>query len=353
MKRAGRLWSQVLAFENLLWAYRKARKGKRQRDEVARFSLNLEYELLQLQTELSQFTYRPSPYRQFNIYERKPRLIAAAPFRDRVVHHAVMNIVEPLLDKSFIADSYACRKHKGVHKAVDRYQQWAKRYAYALKLDIASYFPSIDHAILREQIHHHLKDKYVLWLLDVLLEHAPTQTGAVPIYFAGDDLFTPSTRRIGLPIGNLTSQILANLYLNQLDHFIKEKLRAPAYLRYVDDLILLGDNNRQLWTWKNAIEQELHALRLRIHPSKVNLYRTWLGVDVLGYRVFPHYRLLRNDNGFRFRRKLQGFAEAYKHSTLLWQDFNPSVQSWLGHAQHANTYGLRDRIFSEVSFQRE
>ena len=127
----------------------------------------------------------------------------------------------------------------------------------------------------------------------------------------------------------------------------------PAYLRYVDDLILLGDDNRQLWGWKNAIEQELHALRLRIHPSKVNLYRTWLGVDVLGYRVFPHYRLLRNDNGFRFRRKLKRFAEAYKYSILSWQDFNPNVQSWLGHAQHANTLGLRNQIFSEVSFQRE
>lgn len=173
MKRFGHLWPQVISFENLLLAFRKARKGKRARADVAQFDLNLEKELLRLQAELKARTYRPGAYRLFTIYERKPRQIAAAPFRDRVVHHALLNAVEPLLDARFIFDSYACRPGKGVHRAVRRYQTWAKRYAYALKLDVARYFPNIDHAILKGQLRRHLKDPDVLWLFDVILDHSP------------------------------------------------------------------------------------------------------------------------------------------------------------------------------------
>ncbi len=353
MKRHGRLWPQLISFENLLLAYQKARKGKRQRHEVTHFSLNLERELFQLQDDLTTHTYRPGDYRQFTLYERKPRLISAAPFRDRVVHHALMNVVEPLLDKSFIDDSYACRKNKGVHRAVGRYQTWAKRYSYVLKLDIARYFPSIDQTILKRQICHQIKDKYVLELFDVILDHAPPQVSTYPVYFPEDDLLTPIGRRVGLPIGNLTSQVLANLYLNGLDHFIKEQLRVPAYLRYVDDLILLGDDHQQLWGWASAIANELAKLRLRLHPAKVNLFHTWYGVDVLGYQVFPNFRLLRNDNGYRFARKLRRYALSYKAGRLDWDDFNAGVQSWIGHSGHADTYGLRTYLFSGVSFQRE
>jgi retron-type reverse transcriptase len=152
MKRLGGVWSKVVSFENLLTAYRKARRGKAQRLEVARFGLALERELLALQRELQTAEYRPGPYHLFTIYERKPRVIAAAPFRDRVVHHAVMNVIEPLLDRTFIHDSYACRIGKGTHAAVDRYQTWARRYPYVLKMDVAQYFPSIDHDILREKV---------------------------------------------------------------------------------------------------------------------------------------------------------------------------------------------------------
>lgn len=235
MKRLGHLWDSIVTFDNLLLAYRKARRGKRSRDEVALFALNLEKELFQIQEALVNQTYQPGTYRLFILYERKPRQISAAPFRDRVVHHALMNIVEPLLDKRFIADSYACRQGKGVHLAVARYQQWANRYAYALKLDVARYFPSIDHTILKAQIAHHLKDPQVLWLFDTILDHSPLFPPAPLIYFPGDDLFTPVERRKGIPIGNLTSQFLANLYLDGLDHFIKQELQVDAYLRYVDD----------------------------------------------------------------------------------------------------------------------
>jgi len=353
MRRFSHLWSQVVTFENLLLAYNKARKGKRSRDEVAYFMMNYEYELLDLQKELVTGQYKPRAYRQFIIYERKPRTISAASFRDRVVHHAIMNIVEPLLDRSFIFDSYACRKNKGVHAAVDRYQRWSEKYYYALKLDIASYFPSIDHQILKQQLQHKIKDKKVLWLLNRILAFAPQTGSKRVVYFSGDDLLTPLERRIGLPIGNLTSQFFANLYLNELDHFIKEKLKVSAYLRYVDDMVLLSNNKLELHDWHKKIAKRLEKVRLKIHPRKANVFTVRSGVDVLGYNVFPDYRLLRNDNGHRFSRKLRKFSKCYAKGTMDWEDFNPSVQSWIGHASQADTEGLRKAIFNKVAFRRE
>ena len=352
MKRSGNLWPRILSFENLLLTFRKARKGKRRRPDVARFDLELENELLALQSELADRRYRPGAYRIFTIYERKPRQIAAAPFRDRVVHHALLNLVEPVLDRRFIYDSYACRPCKGVHRAVDRYQAWARRYAYALKLDVARYFPSIDHELLKAQLRRHLKDPAALWLFDLIIDRSPPFPDEPMAYFPGDDLFTPLARRTGIPIGNLTSQFLANLYLNGLDHFVKQELRAPAYLRYVDDMLLLSDSKAELHAWRRAIEERLQALRLRIHPRKANVFRVCDGVDVLGYRVFPGYRLLRNDNGHRFARRLRGFAAAYRRGTMDWQDFDPSVRSWIGHAGQADTLGLLTKLFAATVFTR-
>jgi RNA-directed DNA polymerase len=230
MKRLGDTWERIVSFENLLAAYRKARRGKAHRPPVAEFSLRLESELLELKRALEEGTYRPGQYRLFTVYERKPRLIAAAPFRDRVVHHAVMNVIEPPLDRTFIPDSYACRLGKGVHKAVDRYQAWARRYCYVLKMDIERYFPSIDHAILKEKLYRRIKDRPTLALLERIIDGAPH--GPISLeYFPSDDLLAPLERRTGIPIGNLTSQFFANLYLDDLDHYIKQTLGCRAYLR--------------------------------------------------------------------------------------------------------------------------
>ncbi len=353
MKRFGNLWPGLVSFDNLLLAWRKAGRGKRRRDEVARFGVELERELFSLQEELVEGSYLPGAYRQFWIYERKPRLISAAPFRDRVVHHAVMNLIEPLLDSRFIYDCYACRKDKGVHRAVRRYQVWSKRYVYTLKMDVSQYFPSIDHQILKSQLQRHIKDKKMLCLLDKIIDFAPQPGSGISVYFPGDDLFTPLERCKSLPIGNLTSQFFANLYLNQLDHFIKEQLKVKAYLRYVDDLFLLANSKAQLWEWKEQIKGHLTRLRLRAHPRKINIFKSRLGVDVLGYRIFPCYALLRNDNGHRFARRLQVYARRYASGEANWDDFNPSVQSWIGHAGQADTHGLRKAILSGVYFTRE
>ena len=344
MHRIGHIWEQVVSLDNLYTAYCKARKGKRRRPDVARFSLDLQQELIT-------GVYTPGAYRQFTVYERKPRLISVAPFRDRVVHHAVMHVLEPLLDPRFIPDTYACRKGKGVHRAVERYQQFAREYAYVLKLDIRRYFPSIDRTILTQQLARRIKDKAVLNLLCKIIDNGP-ETGGPVQFFPGDDLVSVSERRRGLPIGNLTSQCFANLYLDDFDHWLKETMRVKGYLRYVDDLYLLGNDKQRLWALRDTIDGKLQALRLTPHADKTQVYRTTERVDVLGYKVSRYRRWLRNDNGFRFRRRLTYMGRLYQTGDMDWSALNASVQSWIGHACHAETAGLREAIFEKVSFSK-
>jgi retron-type reverse transcriptase len=361
MKRIGNLWPQLVSFENLLLAYRKARRGKQHRDAVAAFSLKLEPELLRLQAELQSGGYRPGEYRCFTIYERKPRAIAAAPFRDRVVHHAILNVLEPPLDRSFISDSYACRKGRGAHAAVKRYQHWAQRNACALKMDIAKYFLSVDHGLLTEKLRSRIKDRRLLELLDVVIDGAPDSGSGVgahapnpdpPQYFAGDDLLTPLERPRGIPIGNLTSQFFANLYLDDFDHYIKETLRVPAYLRYVDDAVILDNDKGRLADLRELVRERLASDRLKLHPRKAHVAPVRVGLNLLGYVVYPHACSLRNDNGFRFRRKLHNFARRWAAGRVQWGEINSSVQSWIGHVRHAETAALRKAIFAGVTFAR-
>ncbi|RLL48976.1 RNA-dependent DNA polymerase [Mariprofundus sp. EBB-1] len=353
MKRVGALWPEITSFANLYQGYCKARKGKRDRPQVADFSLNLEVELFALQQSLMDGSYLPGDYRQFMIRDRKPRVISAAPFRDRVVHHALMNVLEPIFDRSFIYDSYACRKGKGGHRAVDRYQAYAQNYLYVLKLDIRRYFPSIDHHILKSQLATNIKDKQVLRLLDLIVDGSP-EVKPEPCYFSGDGLFSQHARRHGIPIGNLTSQIFANLYLNNFDHWLKEKMRVKAYIRYVDDMLLLGNDKAEIWALRDAIEMKLAELRLQIHPTKAHIFRTDEKVDVLGYKVSRTRRWLRNDNGFRYARKMRAMADAYGEGRMNFVEITASVHSWIGHAKHGETEGLRNAIFSSIIFkQRE
>ncbi|MCG7928358.1 MAG: reverse transcriptase/maturase family protein [Candidatus Thiodiazotropha taylori] len=351
MKRLSGIWSQIIDFENLFCAWRKAQRGKKHSPEVSRFALNMEAELIDLQRDLKNGHYTPGEYRLFTIYERKARQIAAAPLRDRIVHHAIMNLLEPPLDRAFIYDSYACRKGKGVHRAVRRYQHWARRYAYALKMDVAQYFPSIDHQKLKEKLRQRIKERPVIKLLDTIIDTSPHYRHS-PVYFKGDDLLTPLERQIGIPIGNLTSQFFANLYLDDLDHTIKQQLGVRAYLRYVDDMVVLDNSKSRLAEIRLAVREHLASDRLLLHPRKAHVHQTQRGLDLLGYLVFPTRRRLRNDNGFRFARKLQRYAKGYSEGRLVWSDFNPAVQSWIGHACHADTGGLRKHLFGRTIFCR-
>jgi hypothetical protein len=352
VKRIGGIWERVTSFENLLAAYRQARKGKRGRPDVAAFGLALETELLRLQAELITERYRPGGYRQFTVYERKPRRIAAAPFRDRVVHHAVMNLIEPPIDRRFIFHSYACRLGKGAHRAVRCYQRWARRYPYVLKLDIAAYFPSIDRQRLAGKLRHFIKDAPVLRLLDRIIATGPAPK-APPPRFAGDDLLTPLEHPTAIPIGNLTSQFFANLYLDAFDHWMQERTDARAYLRYVDDMVVLGDDKAKLGTLREAVRARLADERLCLHPRKAEIYRTRDGLDLLGYRVFPDFVRLRDENGHRFARRLRGLAGAYARYRIDWEQVGPSVQSWIGHAKQADTAGLRRELLKAAVFRRD
>ena len=220
-------------------------------------------------------------------------------------------------------------------------------------MDIARYFPSIDLGLLKEKLRRYIKDRNVLGLLDRIIDFSPPSPDDAPlVYFPGDDLFTPLERRVGIPIGNLTSQFLANLYLDEFDHFVKENLQAKAYLRYVDDMVILDDDKVRLAELRSRAGERLSRDRLRLHPHKAHIVPVRFGLDLLGYRVFPESRRLRNDNGWRFVRKLRGFAEGYAQGRLDWEDFDPAVQSWIGHAGHADTSGLRKSIFSRIVFIR-
>ena len=351
MKRLDGLWSRLISFENLLFAFGKARRGKGGRREVQEFHLNVEPELFQLQRELAAGTYQPGAYRLFTIYDRKPRVIAAAPFRDRVVHHALMNVIELSLDRQFIVDSYACRREKGVHAAVDRYQQWACTYRYVLKMDIKRYFPSMDHQLLKAKLEKRIQDERVLLLLACLIDGAPT--GADDIrYFPGDTLFTPIERRTGIPIGNLTSQFFANLFLDDVDHYMKQTLHVRPYLRYVDDMVVLDHEKSRLVDIRAAVRERLAADRLWLHPHKAHITRTVDGLNVFGYLVSPRRRRLRNDNGYRFARHLRRMMQRVSEGRMAWDMAQSSIHSWIGHAQHAETDGLRRMIFSQAGLTR-
>lgn len=349
MKTYKHLYSEIHSFENLYLAYRQARKGKRSRGNVAEFEFEMEHNLLELQAELREQSYRPGAYHNFFIHEPKRRLVSAAPFRDRVVHHALCRVIEPIWEARFIHTSYACRIGKGTHAALDQCQAWMRRYHYAFHGDIVKYFPSIDLEIMRWLLVRHIADPQVLWLIDCILESgADIQKGEAPVvYFAGDDLFA-ALRPCGLPIGNLTSQFWANVYLHELDMFAKHRLHCPAYLRYMDDFVLFCDDKAQLQAWRTAIQGFLERhLRLVLHPKKSVVFPVTEGIDFCGFRIFPTHRRLRRSSVRRFVKRFRRQREAYRSGKLRLEEMTISMRSWIAHAAHGDTWRLRRRLFAD------
>ena len=340
------MYDQLYRWENLLLAYRKAAKGKRGLANVAAFEHRLEDQLLLLQAELQAQRYQPGTYTSFYIHEPKRRLISAAPFRDRVVHHALCNLIEPIFERSFIADSYANRVGKGTHRALHRVQQLARRHPYVLQCDLQQFFPSIDHASLRTILAAKVDDPRVLGLIDLILASGAGLLTAqyTMVYFPGDDLFAINRPR-GLPIGNLTSQFWANCYLNPFDHFVMRRLRCPGYVRYVDDLLFFADDKTTLWAIKAAIESRLAGLRLTIHPG-AHPKPVGEGMPFLGFVVYPERRLLKRRKGLHYRRKFQRLLAAYRTGKIELATMSASVQGWINHVRFGNTLGLRRKLFS-------
>ncbi|MGJ3253254.1 MAG: RNA-directed DNA polymerase [Elainellaceae cyanobacterium] len=349
MKRYGNLWPQIIDFENILLAARNAQKGKRFRDNVLAFNYNLEHELNQIQRLLQTKTYQPGAYRTFQIREPKPRTISAAPYRDRVVHHALCNVIMPILERSLIFDTYANRWGFGTHRALHRFTQFARSSRYILQCDIRKYFPSIDHEILKTLLRCKIKCLDTLWLIDTIIDNSNEQEPVI-VHFPEDELLTPLQRRRGLPIGNLTSQCFANIYLSNFDHFIKEQLKVSKYLRYVDDFALFSDDRMFLTEAKAIIENYLVDLRLKIHPVKSQLYKTEIGANFVGFRVFPNHIRVRSENLRRSRRRLRRLKHEYKINQVSFTTLTQSIQSWGTHLKHADSWRLRDDIFTTLIF---
>ncbi len=271
-------------------------------------------------------------------------MISAAPFRDRVVHHALCQVIEPIFDRTLIFDTYANRRGMGTHAAIRRCQQFVRKYSYVLKADIRKYFPSIDHAILKQLIVRKIKCKRTLELIELIIDHSNPQE-AVPDYYASDNLFSIIERRRGLPMGNLTSQFFANLYLSPLDHFVQQQLEVGGYLRYVDDFLLFSHDKQQLHRSKKAIQHYLaKELRLSIHARKSQVFPVRVGVSFLGQRVFTNHRRLRRENVQRFRHRLNRRIDLYRRKKISPALFESQLNSWLGHAKQANTFRLRRQI---------
>ena len=335
----------LCTWENLRLAYTHASRGKRGRPATASFELYLGDNLLELQKELQEQIYQPGRYHGFHIHEPKHRLISAAPFRDRLVHHALCNITTSYFEKRFIANSFANRVGKGTHRALDACQQFSRRYRYVLQCDVRQFFPSIDHAVLRAELHKMLPDDSLFWLIERILASGAGLLSEEyqMVYFPGDDLFAANRPR-GLPIGNLTSQWWANCYLNPFDHFVQRSLGCNAYLRYVDDYVLFSNDKKQLWEWRTAIIERLAYLRLAIHEECSLPRPVTDGMPFLGFVVFPTHRLLKRRKGIAYCRRLKKIMEAGSPEKV-----KSSVQGWVNHVRYGDTYGLRTAVLEKYN----
>ena len=301
MRRARGLFETATSFAALCDAAGRAARGKRHKPHVARFLMDLEPEVLALRRELVGGTWRPGPCRVFSVADPKPRTICAAPFRDRVVHHALCDVAAPVFERYAIFDSYACRPGKGVLSALRRARCHARRHPYFVKLDVRRYFASIDHDVLRGLVRRLIADR--AWL--AALDH---------IVAAGAPGSPPGR---GLPIGNLTSQHLANLYLGPLDHHVKEALRVPGYCRYMDDLLLFGPGRATVTAWRRDVERFLEdRLGLEVKTKATVAGPVTEGIPFLGFRVFPGVVRLDGRRVRRLRRRLSALDRALAEGRL-------------------------------------
>ncbi|RPJ56093.1 MAG: hypothetical protein EHM12_10920 [Dehalococcoidia bacterium] len=332
------LFNQLCTYDNLLLAYTKARKRKSAKDYVQQFELNLQSELYRLQWELLTGTYKPRPLKTFIVRDPKTRKISASNFRDRVVHHAICNIIEPIFESRFIYDTYANRKYKGTLATIKRFDKFMKKVSgpcgsgFALKADIKHYFDNVDHAVLLSILGKRIKDERLLQLIIIILEnHKSDKPGK------------------GMPLGNLTSQFFANVYLAELDNYVKHELRAKYYLRYVDDFIILCKSKAQLTAWKQQIDAFLQTtLKLSLHPDKTKIVPLHSGVQIVGFRVFYYYKLLKKSNLRRIMGRIERYKKGVADGTITPDHVLMSISGWEGYARMGNTFRLRQEIRKEI-----
>lgn len=333
------VFSSIITFESLYQAWLRVIKGRRMQGDVLAFERNLEENLIEIQNSLIWKSYRTGPYRTFRIFEPKERIVAALPLKDRIVQHALVGAIEPIWESRFIRDTYACRPGKGAHAGADRAQAFLREVkrehgcVYVLKADIAKYFPSIAHNVLKAQLRRRIACADTLWLIDEIVDSTA-------------DPHDPFPR--GVPIGNLTSQLFANVYLHDLDQFAKHELREARYLRYMDDFCVIHHDKTHLHAVRKIIEAFLwDTLALRTN-GKTQVYPVSIGggrpLDFLGYRIWPTHRKLRKDSVRRMKRKLRSIQRRKAEGLPVRDNIEAVIASWEGHARHADTFNLRGKL---------
>lgn len=327
MKRAGDLISKISTIDNLYLAWTKTIRGKQDKPAVLRFRENFHENIRALSDDLREGTKTWGPYYCFTIHDPKERVIKVAPLEDRIAYHAIMNVCEPVFERQQIFDSYACRKGKGQFAALDRAKAFSRKSPFFLQLDVRKYFDSVPHEILKSKLGRLFKDRVLLRLFTRLIDSYET------------------TPRNGIPIGSLTSQFFANMYLAYLDHFIQEELRCGRYVRYMDDLILWGERE-ELKDWYCQIEVFCReTLQISFKPFILN--RCGHGVSFLGHRVFPGRLLINQRSKKRFSRKVREALEEFRAGYLTESEFLIKIETLISFISHADTEALRRRVLRE------
>ena len=324
MKRYSNLWEKIISKENFLIAYRKSKKNKSNFKAVKKFAENWEEKLEQVRQLLIKKEFKTAPYNKKTVYEPKERIIYVLPYNpDRIIQHALMNVITPIFEKKFIYDSYACIEGRGQHKGSLRCMEFVRRNKFCLKCDIRKFYPSIDQNILYSMLERVFKDKDVLWLLkDIVFS------------FEGEK---------NVPIGNLTSQWFGNFYLTKLDYYIKHELKIKDYVRYCDDFCLFHNDKKYLHECKQKIEEFLKN-ELKLTFSKADVFRTKQGIDFLGYRHFDNYILLRKNTAKRIIKRIRTLPENRKNGIITEEQYRSIVTSTYGWLKHANTHNLQMKL---------
>lgn len=334
-------FSKIITEENFDYAYYRTQKtDTKYSQEALNFSADLTYNLNQLRKELIEKCYQPDEYNIFKIHEPKERIIAAPKYRDKIVQFAIHNVVNKDFERKFIRDSYACQKGKGTHAAADRIQhflrkaKWKWGDAWIIKADIKSFFYSIKHHILKKMLAKKIKCKKTLQLLYKIIDNSPDEMG-LPISKYESELYYYD---LGLPLGNVTSQLLANLYMNELDQFCKRKLSLKYMVRYMDDTFCVVKTRKRAKEAKKSMTQFVNEkLDLKMNKNKTKIFPLKQGINMVGYKIWPTHMLLRNSSKKRIKQKLSKFKDLLINGKISKEKVEQILNSWKGHADHASS----------------
>jgi len=332
MKTYKNLFAKLCSCQNLELAYLNARKGKSNLHVVEEFEKHCQLHLVRLMKALRDKTYRPMPLKTFLLRDPKTRTICVSDFSDRVLHHAVVNVLLPIFESRFIFDSYASRIGKGTLSALHRFDLFTRKAkrnkkCFVLKADIYHYFESVDQEVLLRVLAKRIHDANVLWLIKTILEN-----------------YNSGTVGKGMPLGNWTSQFFANVYLNEFDQFVKHKLKAKYYIHYVDDFVILHHSRTQLEEWQQRIAVFLESLKLKLHPQKTIIIPLRRGVSFLGFRCFYHHKIVRQKNLRKIKARLADLLEYCAEHICEKEEVLNTLQGWNAYAMHGKTHHLRQRL---------